>query len=338
MQQNLHIKVDSIKWLIIITAHLLIRVHLIRRCYPSLSAISDMGIKCWTCFWVILGAQRATTYTPLNQWGLGFVVKPRAQRESVFPEQSPCPRSGLAVHLKLLIFQSSMASPGRELTGSRFLNPVWFEDQTEQNDSCILHSRTEHLNPIVKKQHNNKPFLWQRLADDAVFMICLHPPLIPTLHPPVDDKKKIPFLISSDRAWPRLPRDGCMVAWRGLLRPRGFMMEREKVPQILATMQQDATWGTLLLSVGSTPGDVVWEKKKSKHAHGNSKELQHTTLQALVRQPEGFISVIQHWSISCRGLTYLLASKLTLSPFPHGPAEGWKVHQAWRVGPSSVWL
>lgn len=93
------INVDCIKHSIIITAHLLIRVHLIRHCYPSLSAISDMGIKCWTCFWVILGAQRATTYTPLNQWGLGFVVKPRARRESVFPGQSPCPRSGFATYL-----------------------------------------------------------------------------------------------------------------------------------------------------------------------------------------------------------------------------------------------
>lgn len=28
--------------------------------------------------------------------------------------------------------------------------PVWFEDQAEMSDSCILHSRTEHLKHIVK--------------------------------------------------------------------------------------------------------------------------------------------------------------------------------------------
>lgn len=78
---------------IIITGLLLIWAHLIRQRYPALYAIIDMGIKCWTCFWVILGVHKATTYTPLNQWGLGFVVKPRGKCESVESEQSPCTRS-----------------------------------------------------------------------------------------------------------------------------------------------------------------------------------------------------------------------------------------------------
>lgn len=38
------------------------------------------------------------------------------------------------------------------------------------------------------------------------------PPIsYPHAPPPMDDKK-IPFLISSDRAWPRLHQEGCVVA------------------------------------------------------------------------------------------------------------------------------
>lgn len=166
-----------------------------------------MGIKCWTCFWVILGAQKATTYTPFNQWGLGFVVKPRAKGETVF---SPFPRSGLAIHFiahfsewKIWLNAHFRAS----IMKRRVQNESWpavclsigafffffltrCTLKTGQSDSCILHSRTrgrtEHLNPIVTKkqqQPNNQPFLWQRLADAAVFMIRLLPPLIPTLLP-----------------------------------------------------------------------------------------------------------------------------------------------------------
>ncbi len=180
----------------------MIRVHLIRHCYPSSLAISDMGIKCWTCFWVILGAQRATTYTPFNQWGLGFVVKPRAQGKSVFP---PFSRSGLAKTLnahfsewkhqltahfsdtKRRVRVQDGSWPAPCVSTGVFLSTLG----SLKSDSCVLHSgsreRTEHLNPIVKKtrqqQPNNRWFLWQRLADAAVFIICLLPPLIHTLLP-----------------------------------------------------------------------------------------------------------------------------------------------------------
>lgn len=45
-------------------------------------------------------------------------------------------------------------------------------------------------------------------------MACLLPPLIPTLLPQWMTKK-ILFLISSDRAWPRLPQEDCLSPWRG---------------------------------------------------------------------------------------------------------------------------
>lgn len=51
---------------------------------------------------------------------------------------------------------------------------------------------------LWKDRPNNNPFLWQQLADAALFMICLLPPLIPMLLP-LWMTKKIPFLISSDR-------------------------------------------------------------------------------------------------------------------------------------------
>lgn len=165
----------------------MIRVHLIRHCYPSLSAISDMGIKCWTCFWVILGAHGATTYTPLNQWGLGFVAKPQEQHKSVFPEQSPCPRSAPSEKWAV----KSAVSPRPALTSSLsvFELCVWSEEwqllppQQEQR---------KHWASKKKQQSNNQPFLWQRLADAAVFMICLLPPLISTLLPQWMTKKS-PF-------------------------------------------------------------------------------------------------------------------------------------------------
>lgn len=151
------IKVDWIKQLIIIADHLLIRVHLIRHCYPLLR-ISDMGIKCWTCSWVILENQRATTYTPLNQWGSGFAVRQRVQHESVFPEQSRCPRSGFALNCS--IFRKTCLLNRSLCVCILFFNFMWFKDQTEQSDSCILHSRSrgrpEHLNPIAPNPPKNK--------------------------------------------------------------------------------------------------------------------------------------------------------------------------------------
>lgn len=264
----------------------MIRVHLIRHCYPSLSTISDMGIKCWTCFWVILGAHGATTYTPLNQWGLGFVAKPQAQRESVFPEQSPCPRSAAWIlkNEQLRVrWVYSLSWPA----ASMYLNCVWFGWRATAASSTAG-ARSEHLNPIVKKQSNNKAFLWQRLADAAMFMICLLPPLISTLLPPMDDKKKIPILISSDRAWPRLPWEGCMVV-------EVYWGHRDSWPRGKMTQAR------LGQNTGHTAAGCYMEhsslvKKNPKHAQ----RLQHTALQALVRGPQGVIttSVIQHWSIS----------------------------------------
>lgn len=42
----------------------------------------------------------------------------------------------------------------------------------------------------------------------------------------MDDKKKIPFLISSDGAWPRLPLEDCLAA-----ESAGIRDEEEKVSQ-----------------------------------------------------------------------------------------------------------
>lgn len=65
----------------------------------------------------------------------------------------------------------------------------------------------------------------------ACWCCCVYDPSPPTSYPHTPPpqwmtKKKIPFLISSDRAWPRLPWEGSMVAWWGLLRPQGNMMGR----------------------------------------------------------------------------------------------------------------
>lgn len=170
----------------------MIRVHLIRHRYPSPYTISDMGIKCWTCFWVILGAQRATTYTPLNQWGLGFVVKPRAQRESVFPEQRPCPRLGLAIHLTAHFSEWQMRGQARDeswpadCVSIRVFFKTQYGLQIEQSKVTAA-GRTEHLSQIV----NKKTCLTCWCCD--VFMIYLLPPLIPMLLPQWMTKKKSPF-------------------------------------------------------------------------------------------------------------------------------------------------
>lgn len=140
-----------------------------------------------------------------------------------------------------------------------YLNAVWFEDQAEQSDSCILHSRTEHLNPIVKKKKNSLTTV-RFCGNGLLIVLCLWSVSSHLLSPcssPPWMTKKIPFLISSDRAWPRLPRDGCMVAWWGLLRPRAGIHHREEKgatsTKTLATMQQDATWGTFSGCWASAP-------------------------------------------------------------------------------------
>lgn len=172
----------------------MIRVHLIRHCYPLPSAISDMGIKCWTSFWVILGAQRATTYTPLSQWGLGFVVKPWEQRESVFPEQRPCPRLRLGIHLTAHFLEWKIRREGQDKSWPAHCVAVLRVFSFKiQHGLKIEHSkvtaagRTEHLNPIVNLK-KNCPTCWCC----CVFMIYLFPPLIPMLLPQWMTKKS-PF-------------------------------------------------------------------------------------------------------------------------------------------------
>lgn len=196
----------------------MIRVHLIRHCYPSLSAISDMGIKCWTCFWVILGAQRATTYTPLNQWSLGFVVKPRAQCESVFPEQSPCPRSGFAAHLVAHFFwmenwlkcsffplrmKNKTGADQQPCVSIRCFNFVWFwrsgrrvewqlhPPQQEQRRDWASQSNSG------KKTKNNSLTTGRFCGNGSLMLLCLWSVsthlLSPRSSPSGWQKKKSPF-------------------------------------------------------------------------------------------------------------------------------------------------
>lgn len=159
----------------------MIRVHLIRYRYPSPSAISDMEMKCWTCFWVILGAQRATTYTPLNQWGLGFVVKLWALHESVCPEQRPCPRLGLVKQLTAHFSDWEMRKQVQEMhwpdLGSK---PLRFKDMTEQRDGW-------------KKDWASQLNSKQKKLPNLLMLLCisdLSPPIsYPPAPPPMDDKK-----------------------------------------------------------------------------------------------------------------------------------------------------
>lgn len=153
----------------------MIKVHLIRYCYPSPSAISDMEMKCWTCFWVILGAQRATAYTPLNQWGLGFVVKLWALCESVCPEQRPCPRLGLASQLAAHFSDWEIREQVQKKHWPDLcFKPVWFKDITEQCESW----RKDWASPSNGKQKNCPTY---RCC--CKFLICLLPSLIPMLLP-----------------------------------------------------------------------------------------------------------------------------------------------------------
>lgn len=206
----------------------MIRAHLIRHCYPLPSTISDMGIKYWTSFWVILGAQRATTYTPLSQWGLGFVVKPWEQRESVFPEQRPCPRLGLAIHLTAHFLEWKTRRWLQDKSWAESAMPFVYFFKTQYSmvkrlSRANAAGRTEHLNPIV----NLKKLL------NLLMLLCMSDLSLPTSYPhappAVDDKKKIPFLISSDRAWPRLCQEDCMVACWVLLWPWECMIQCKKV-------------------------------------------------------------------------------------------------------------
>lgn len=162
----------------------MIKVHLIRYCYPSPSAISDMEMKCWTCFWVILGAQRATTYTPLNQGGLGFVVKLWALRESVCPEQRPCPRLGLAIQLTAHFSGWEMRERVQKKHWADLCSkPVWFKDIAKQRESW----RKDWASPSNSKQ-KNCPTYWCC----SKFLIHLLPSLIPMLLPQWMTKKS-PF-------------------------------------------------------------------------------------------------------------------------------------------------
>lgn len=165
----------------------MIRVHLIRHCYPLPSAISDRGIKYWTSFWVILGAQRETTYTPLSQWGLGFVVKPWEQRESVFPEQRPCPRLGLAILLTAHFLEWKTRRRFQDKSWAESVSPfVWlfktqYGQKVEQSKETAA-GRTKHLNPIVNKKLPN-----------LLMLLCISDLSLPTSYPhappPMDDKK-----------------------------------------------------------------------------------------------------------------------------------------------------
>ena len=176
----------------------------------------------------------------------------------------------------------------------------------------------------------------------ACWCCCVYDPSPPTSYPHTPPpqwmtKKKIPFLISSDRAWPRLPWEGSMVAWWGLLRPQGNMMGRRggKKKGATSTIRSQTRRSRMphgapfrLPSLVSTVADGDLTGGKKNVAHGDSKRIQHTALRALMRRPQGVISFIQHWSTSYRGLTHLLASKLRLSQICQGPVEEQKVHQA----------
>lgn len=74
--------------------------------------------------------------------------------------------------------------------------PVWCEDRRarrqlhpSQQDRASQSNSKGKKNPTTL-QPNNRAFLWQRLADATVFIICLRTPLI---SPPMGDQKKNPL-------------------------------------------------------------------------------------------------------------------------------------------------
>lgn len=273
-----------------------------------------MGIKCWTCFWVILGAHRATTYTPLNQWGLGFVVKPRAQCESLFPGQSPCPRSGLLIFLpseKALVQVCGKSAADQQPEPPSEWHPP---QQEQRKDEASRRNRNKQNK--TKKQPDN-PAVSLATACWCCCVYDLSPPTsYPHAPPPVDDKKNPLF----NQQWQRLTQ----IAWRRLhggvarfTEATGFSWWR-----VTGCHKMCGTWGRWRHGRGpwvwTAPLQVVmWDKHRDMLVAVG--KLEHAALQAAC----GVTSDIYHWHVSYRGLIYLAAAKFIPSLSSRGPAEGW---------------